>query len=81
MQELSEEAKIKSIISKIIKVPFERLDLDEDLVEKHGMDSLARVEVVVAMEKLFDVTIDDSLASHLRSVRHCIDLLRKVRSS
>lgn len=70
------EKKVKEIISKIIKVPLDRLGNDDDLVEKHAMDSLARVEIITELEKAFDITIEDSAAMQLRSVNKCLEFVK-----
>jgi len=71
------EKRVKEIISKIIKVPIDRLGGDDDLVDKHGMDSLARVEIVTELEKAFDILIEDSEAIKLRTVNLCLLLIGK----
>lgn len=70
------ETKVKEIISKIIKIPVDKLANDDDLVEKHGMDSLARVEIMTELEREFDITIDDSVAVQLRSVARCLEIIK-----
>lgn len=74
------EKKVKEIISKIIKVPMDQLGNDDDLVEKHGMDSLARVEIMTELEKEFDILIEDSEAIKLRTVKLCFQLIDKQMS-
>jgi acyl carrier protein len=71
------EKKAKEIISKIIKVPVDKLGNDDDLVDKHGMDSLARVEIVTELEKAFDILIEDAEAIKLRTVNLCLQLIDK----
>lgn len=70
------EKRVKEIISKIIKVPIALLGNDDDLVEKHAMDSLARVEIITELEKGFDITIEDSAAMQLRSVSKCLEFVK-----
>ena len=74
------EQKVKGIISKIIKVPVDKLENDDDLVDKHGMDSLARVEIVTELEKAFDIMIEDDEAIKLRTVNLCLQLVDKQMS-
>jgi len=70
------ESKVKGIISKIIKIPVERLANDADLVEKYGMDSLSRVEVLAELEREFDIMIDDSVAMEMRNVEKCFEVVK-----
>lgn len=71
----TKEEKVKAIISKIIKVPAKNIQNDDDLVEQHGMDSMARIEIMTELEKAFDVTIDDNESLKLRSVNKCLEVL------
>ena len=72
------EEKVKSIISKIAKVKKESIKLEDDLVQKYNMDSMQRVEVVIELEKEFDVSISDEVALTLRTVKKIVDLLEQT---
>lgn len=74
------EKQVKGIVSKIIKVPIDKLGNDDDLVDKHGMDSLARIEIVTELEKAFDIMIEDDEAIKLRTVNLCLQLVDKQMS-
>jgi len=74
---MDKKEKIKTIVSKIIKVAPSQFAADDDLIEKHGMDSLARVEIVTELEKEFDILIDDAEALTLVSLSKCFDLVEK----
>ena len=69
------ERKVKEIVSKIIKVPIDAIVRGDDLVDKHAMDSLARVEIVTELEKAFDITIDESLIVRLRTIDQFLELI------
>ncbi len=71
------EQRIKEIISKIIKVPMDKLGSNDDLVEQYGMDSMSRIEIVTELEKTFDILIEDSEAIKLRSVAKCLELVTR----
>ncbi len=74
----TKESKVKEIISRIIKVSADQISNDDDLVDQHGMDSMARIEIMTELEKEFDVTIDDNEALELRSVNKCLEVLHKL---
>ena len=71
------EATVKKIISNVIKVKPDAIDPGDDLVDKFSMDSMQRVEIVIELEKAFDVSISDDVAVTLRSVKKILDLLEK----
>ena len=74
------EDKVKSIISKVIKVKKEAIALSDDLVQKYSMDSMQRVEIVIELEKEFDVVISDEVAAALRTLQQILDLLQQTIS-
>jgi acyl carrier protein len=43
--------------------------LNEDL----GMDSLAQIELAMALEEAYDVTLDDDVASRIQTVRQAAE--------
>jgi long-chain acyl-CoA synthetase len=53
--------------------------LDDNLELDLGMDSLARVEMLVALEGMFDVKIPDEAAAECFAVREVIERLRALR--
>jgi long-chain acyl-CoA synthetase len=55
--------------------------LDDNLELDLGMDSLARVEMLVALEGLLDLKIPDDAAADLFTVREVIDHVRALRSA
>lgn len=71
------EATVRKIISNVIKVKPDVINPDDDLVDKFSMDSMQRVEIVIELEKAFDVSISDDVAVTLRSVKKILDHLEK----
>ena len=46
--------RLRQIISTITKISPERIETSDDLIEKHGVDSMQRIEIVIALEKEFE---------------------------
>ena len=74
---IKSEMTIRSIISKILKTDPTTMGYADDLVERFGMDSMQRVEIVIELEKAFDVNISDEVAVSLRSLEKILALLQK----
>jgi len=78
---LEDEAgrRVLAYLRDTLKKPLVRLDdnLELDL----GMDSLARVEMLVALEEIFDVKIPDEAAAECFTVREVIERLRALRGA
>jgi len=63
------EEKLRALLSEISKRDVSALGLDDDLVESLGLDSLAALRVLAAVEKQFDVTFPDDQLAKLRTLR------------
>ena len=70
-----------SVQNKVIEIIAEQLGVDaaevtpEKSFDELGADSLAVVELVMAFEDEFDVEVEESQASELKTVRAAIDFL------
>ncbi len=78
MDELEKE--LRKIVSSVAKIPPDGFSVQDDLVTKFGVDSMQRIEMVIEMEKKFDITIPDDEASRLRSLLDFVNLIQKRKA-
>ncbi len=69
--------KLRNIISEELGVEKDAIDVDSDLADDLGADSLDAVELIMAIEEEFDVEIDDTQATKIKTVQDIIDYLEK----
>ena len=76
---------MSDIAEKIKKIICEQLSVDEadvvpdaSFVDDLGADSLDQVELIMAMEEEFDVSISDEDAETIRTVQDAIDYVNKA---
>lgn len=78
MSDMAEmEAKVKDIIVEELGVEADKLTEDASFMEDLGADSLDTVELVMAFEKEFDITIPDEEAEKLRTVGDALKYLHE----
>ncbi len=70
--------KIRGIIAEELVVERDTIEPDSRLADDLGADSLDAVELVMAIEEEFDVEIDDTEATKIKSVQDIIDYLKQV---
>ena len=70
--------KIKKIICEQLDVPEEDVVPKASFVDDLGADSLDQVELIMAMEEEFDVSIPDEDAENIGTVQDAIDYVEKV---
>ena len=75
----------EQVIKKVIEIICEQLDVDEkdvvpeaSFVDDLGADSLDQVELIMAMEEEFDVSIPDEEAEKIATVQDAIDYIKKT---
>ncbi len=69
--------KLRDIIAEELGVEKDAIDVDSDLAEDLGADSLDAVELIMAIEEEFDIEIDDTAATKIKTVQDILDYLEK----
>jgi acyl carrier protein len=74
---MSVEEKVKKIICEQLGVNEEDVVPEASFVDDLGADSLDQVELIMAMEEEFDVSISDEEAEKILLVRDVIEYVEK----
>jgi acyl carrier protein len=72
------EDKIRKIICEQLDVPEKDVVPGASFVDDLGADSLDQVELIMAMEEEFDVSIPDEDAEKIGTVQDAIDYVKKA---
>lgn len=59
---------VRALAAEILMVPADDIRLDSTFAEDLGADELDMVELVIASEEKFDISIDDEIAERLATV-------------
>lgn len=65
--------RIRSVISDELNIDSSKITLEANLKEDLGADSLDAVEVIMALEDEFGITIDDETAQGFKLVKDLVD--------
>ncbi len=71
------QERVKQIVVEQLDVQEEQVTLDASFGEQLGADSLDIVELVMALEKEFDLEIPDEEAEKITTVQEAVDYLEK----
>ncbi|OGP51375.1 MAG: acyl carrier protein [Deltaproteobacteria bacterium RBG_13_43_22] len=71
------EEKVKSIICEQLSVAEEDVVLQASFVDDLGADSLDLVEMIMAMEEAFNISIADEDAEKIKTVQNAIDFIKE----
>lgn len=65
----------RSIIAEVLNIPVEQVWDEANLEEDLGIDSIDVVEVIMAVETKFDITIEEGEADGIITVKNFLDAL------
>ena len=74
---MSQETELRQTLARQSGLHVDGVGLDDDLVRELGLDSLAALRVLAAVEKRFDVRLPDERLGEFRTLRHVLDFLRE----
>jgi len=69
---------IKALVSKVIKIPQEKIDLNANLFADLGVDSLLGVEILAALDKKYGLDIPENKLKDIKSLNDIIGLVRGI---
>ena len=69
--------KVKQLIADQLGKDVSEIADDKDLVKDLGADSLDAVELIMAIEEEFGVTISDEDGSNVKTVKDVVNLIEK----
>ncbi len=75
------QEKVKAIICEQLDVEAETVVLEASFVDDLGADSLDQVELIMAMEEEFDVSIPDEDAEKIVKVKDAIEYIEKAQAA
>ena len=69
---------IKEVLSAVIDVPLEEIVDDASMDDLEAWDSLAQMNLVIALEEEFDITIPDEEVGTMLSLSLILSVLNEV---
>jgi len=75
------ENKVREIVCQQLDVEPDQVKLETSFVEDLGADSLAVVELVLALEEAFEIDIPDEDTEKLRTFKDAIDYIQSKMSA
>ena len=72
------EERVKDLISDKLGVDLEEVVNDATLADGLGADSLDTVEIIMELEKEFNIVISDDVAEDLKTVQQHIDIVTQL---
>lgn len=72
------EEKVKEIIAEQLSIEVSQIKAESSFIEDLGADSLATVELILALEDAFDIEVSEEEAEKMLSVQNAIDYIKKT---
>ena len=71
--------KVREALAKQFEMDPENIEMDTNLIDDLGADSLDVVELIMSLEDEFDISISDEDAAQLFTVRRIVEYLDKLQ--
>ena len=71
---------LAEVVNEITGVPADDVQLDKSFTEDLDIDSLSMVEIIVAAEEKFGVTIPDEESKNLSTVSDAVSYIEKAQA-
>ncbi len=69
--------KVMELLAKQLRIDINTIDPETNIVEDLGADSLDIVEMLMAIEENFGITVSDEEAMTLKTIRDVADFIEK----
>lgn len=73
------DAQVINIASEIAKVPSNRVSLDSHLQEDLRMNKVAYIELIIAIERKFNIVVSDEALESMRTVADVVNYIKSVK--
>lgn len=70
--------RVKKVISETAFVDLDSIEEDSSLVDDLGLDSLERTEIMMELEKEFNITIPDDSTENMITVGHVLSKINEL---
>ncbi len=72
---MSNFEKVKNLLVENLGVAEEKITLESEIIKDLGADSLDLVEMLLAMEENFGITISDDQTENIKTVKDIVDII------
>ena len=72
---MSNFEKVKNLLVENLGVAEEKVTLESEIIKDLGADSLDLVEMLLAMEENFGITISDDQTENIKTVKDIVDII------
>ncbi len=80
MTENQIEKNIKSLVSRIIEIPEENVDLNANLYTDLNVDSLIGVEILTSLDKEYDLDVPKDKLQEINTLNDIVALVKELLS-
>ena len=69
------EEELRKLLSEVCKSDVSGIKLEDDLVHELGLDSLAGLAMLAAVEKRFELRLPDDLLDEIRTMQQLLEII------
>jgi acyl carrier protein len=73
------DKEIKTLVSKVIKIPEDKIDPKASLFTDLGVDSLLGVEIFAALDKKYGITVPEEKLRSINTLNDVVALVKELK--
>lgn len=73
------EVKVINIVADVIKISRKKINLDSDIDNTKGWDSLVTINIIMAIEEEFNIRIDPDDFEKITSIKNICNLIESFK--
>ncbi len=77
MRQRGREEELRAVLTEMSRRDVSGIGIEDDLVRTFGLDSLAGLALLAAVEKRFDVRFPDDRLGEFRTLRQLLEVIEK----
>lgn len=71
---------VRSMVSEELNIPLDDLQLDTNLRELQGVESIKVLRIVTKLERMYDIELDDETVFQVSTIQELADAIEKEKA-
>lgn len=71
--------KVRDLLAEQLNIPANNITMESDIINDLGADSLDVVELLMALEDTYNITVPDEMANKLQTIKAIVEFIEKAK--
>ncbi len=71
--------KVRDLLAEQLNISADKITMESDIINDLGADSLDVVELLMALEDTYNITVPDEMANKLQTIKAIVEFIEKAK--